>query len=109
MLGAKRDEFRELFADFVTEYLESPDGQRHVAEYESQRAEGRRNLNQIVARRAAGQDVTNDVLLKLLPYADTSANRQSGAWVHASHLSKATSGYGSRIRAGQSQRTGRKW
>jgi 5-methylcytosine-specific restriction protein B len=35
-----------------------------------------------VAAAARGEDVTGLVFLKLFPYADTTPNREKGAWVH---------------------------
>jgi 5-methylcytosine-specific restriction protein B len=82
MLETKREEFHKLLARFVAEFIPSPDGQRHVTLYEAVRAEGRRNLDDILAKQETGQDVTDDVLLRLLPYTDNRPNRESGAWVH---------------------------
>jgi len=48
----------------------------------------RRNESRAVAtsnpcwRRERGEDVTDLVLLKLLPHNDTEGNRERGAWVH---------------------------
>jgi hypothetical protein len=78
----RRQEFAHLFAQAVTDYLAIPTGQEHLAFYAHQREEARRNLEDILAKRDRGEDVTDDVLLRLLPYSDTAANREAGAWVH---------------------------
>lgn len=78
----RRDEFAHLFAQAVTDYLATTTGQEHLAFYAHQREEAQRNLERILAKRDRDEDVIDDVLLKLLPYSDTAANREAGAWVH---------------------------
>ncbi|HUP21645.1 MAG TPA: AAA family ATPase [Thermoanaerobaculia bacterium] len=80
--GAKRREMESLFEEFVRTYLTSPQGQEHEAAYERGREQARRSFAEIVAARDAGDDVTERVLLKFLPYVDTSPNREKGAWTH---------------------------
>ena len=82
MDASKRNEFSRLFAQAVEEYINTPDGQEHLAQYARGRDEAKRNLDDILARRERGEDVTDLVLLKLLPYSDSERNRQAGAWVH---------------------------
>jgi hypothetical protein len=78
----KRAEFAELFAQFLDEYPPSPAGQTHISLYDRCRAAGRANYDEVERRSAAGEDVTDFVLLKLLPYVDNEPNRKRGAWIH---------------------------
>ncbi len=78
----KRAEFAGLFHEFAETYPGTPEGQQHIAEYDRVRQQGQQNLTEIANARSQGQDVADLVLLKLLPYADSQANRQKGAWVH---------------------------
>lgn len=78
----KREEFAQLFAEFLASYPDTVDGQAHMALYPSVRQAGLANWQTITAAASAGHDVTDAVLLKLLPYANTPANRSQGAWTH---------------------------
>jgi len=54
----------------------------HVEAYEEQRAQGRQNFEAIVEADDRGEDVADQVLLTLLPYRDSPAYREKGAWIH---------------------------
>ncbi len=82
MLEAKRAEFVRLFQEFAKTYPATPDGEHHIAMYETSREQGRQNFEEIDAAAKRGADVADQVLLKLLPYRDTPAYRQKGAWTH---------------------------
>jgi 5-methylcytosine-specific restriction protein B len=82
VLEAKRDEFVRLFREFARAYPRTPDGQNHLVAYESGREQGRRNFEEIVAAAERGEDVADRVLLKLIPYRDSSGYREKGAWIH---------------------------
>lgn len=75
-------EFRPVFAQFLETYWSSVEGRVHRETYERMRAVGRSNWEAIKADRQRGQDVTDAVLDKLLPHANTQANRARGAWIH---------------------------
>ncbi|MCF3608007.1 AAA family ATPase [Planktothrix agardhii 1033] len=77
-----QDQFTELFLEFIDSYPYSGDGLRHIAAYNQQRQQGCRNFKAIIAAANAGEDVTDSILLQLLPYTDSSANRERGAWIH---------------------------
>lgn len=79
---AKRREMELLFEECAKDYLPTPEGQEHLAAYEAGRERARTSWAEIVAARDAGEDVTERVLLELLPYSDSAANRNAGAWVH---------------------------
>ncbi len=76
-------EFPGLYKEFIDSgYLGSLDGMRHLNAYEEGRNQGRLNFESVVEARERGEDVTDLVLLKLLPHTDTKGNRERGAWVH---------------------------
>ena len=79
--GKKKEEFSRLFEEFLSSYPATADGQRHKALYVSSRSEASTGLASIKADQAAGRDVTDKILLRLLPHADTQGNRARGAWV----------------------------
>ncbi len=78
----KRDEFSLLFQEFMQTYLPSPSGQQQLALYSRAREMARTNFALITAAAARGHDVTDRVLLQLLPHVDSANNRQKGAWIH---------------------------
>lgn len=82
MTSEQKTELAKLFAEFVREYAEEDVGKRHLARYETSRQEGRKHLKRILADWHSGKDVTNDLLLHLLPHMDTKGNRQRGGWIH---------------------------
>jgi 5-methylcytosine-specific restriction enzyme B len=81
MLETNKAEFISLFHDFLNSYPYTPVGFRYKAAYEEQRQEGKRNF-QVITAANCEEDLTETILLQLLPYADTANNRQRGAWVH---------------------------
>jgi len=74
--------FATLLEECVENYLTTPAGSAHLATYPTIRANARETLGNLKTRRAAGADVTVDVLLKCLPHANSQANTAAGAWVH---------------------------
>lgn len=82
ILPGRRIEFERLFHEFLTEYPDTADGQRHVANYELQREVGRANWSTIVEMEGRGEDITDAVLMRLLPHIDSENTRRAGAWVH---------------------------
>ena len=77
-----QDQFTELFSEFIDSYPNSGDGLRHIEAYDEQRQQGCENFKAIIAAANAVEDVTESVLLQLLPYTDSYANKQRGAWIH---------------------------
>lgn len=71
---------RALLPEFKTTFLDTPKGHDHLAWFPGGREIGRRNLLEAARRADAGEDVTDFVLLKLLPHQDTPFNRERGAW-----------------------------
>lgn len=82
MIATKIDEFIELFEEFVDSYPNTSQGITHTAAYAQQREIASRNYSAIAKAADAGEDVTDSVLLKLLPHNNTPKNNQRGAWIH---------------------------
>jgi hypothetical protein len=78
----KHWQFERLFEEFLDSYPNTPDGQFHIRTYPQVRKEARRNYKQVVDASERRDDVTELVLLKLLPYNNSKSNREKGAWVH---------------------------
>ncbi|MBU1242115.1 AAA family ATPase [Myxococcota bacterium] len=80
-LATIMDRIKAQMGRFVTEYLETETGRKHYGSYLDQMRVAKDHWLELVRRRAAGEDTTELVLLWLLPYADTAANRARDAWV----------------------------
>lgn len=78
---SKRVEFARLFGEFATAYIETSDGQAHIAYYVSGREQARKNMDALIAAAEQGEDITEAILFKLLPYSDSPANREAGRWI----------------------------
>ncbi len=78
----KLKEFTVLFEEFINSYPNTAKGIKHISFYSQQRESGRRNYQAILEAKEAGEDITERVLLQLLPYRDTKNNREQGAWIH---------------------------
>ena len=82
VLPGKQSELENLLATFFESYPESKDGKQHILLYESGRTTGADHYKQLVAASKADKDITDSVLLLLLPHANTSGNRAKKAWIH---------------------------
>ena len=80
--STKSEEFIHLLRECKSSYLDTPKGAEHLRQYDPQRAQGRENYEETVAMAERGEDITEQVLSKLLPHAETTANVQRGAWIH---------------------------
>jgi 5-methylcytosine-specific restriction protein B len=78
----RRAEFVRLFQEFLSSYPYTPAGLHHIVAYDKQRQQGHRNFKTIVAASESREEVTELVLFQLLPYGNSSNNRQEGAWIH---------------------------
>jgi hypothetical protein len=76
------EDFHQLLAEFKDSFASTEAGQRHLKAYASTREAGRANFKSVCDAADRGQDVTDQVLLKLLPHWDTPYNREHGAWLH---------------------------
>lgn len=81
LVSDKRAEFLMLFEEFVGSYLLSPNGEVHSAYYDEGRRQARSNLAKLIESSERGEDITEEVLSKLLPYINTPANRKRKFWV----------------------------
>ena len=82
----KLENFTVLFEEFINSYPNTSKGIKHIKSYSQQREAGRRNYQAILEAKEAGEDITDRVLLQLLPYKNTKKNREQGAWIHTSYL-----------------------
>lgn len=78
----QRSRFLRLYDDFVASYLETPEGRSHIALYERAAREGRENYRHVLERLDRGEEITDDVLEKLLPHRNALGNVRRGAWIH---------------------------
>lgn len=78
----KLEEFTVLFEEFINSYPNTAKGIKHIKSYSQQRESGCRNYQAILEAKEAGEDITERVLLQLLPYRDTTNNRERGTWIH---------------------------
>lgn len=78
----KKAEFITLFQAFATSFVLSLEGQTHTTFYHQYRQTGRQNFQDVLAAYQHGEDITDLVLLKLLPYNDSPNNHAKGAWIH---------------------------
>jgi 5-methylcytosine-specific restriction enzyme B len=74
--------FEQYFDEFAGTYLRSKDGLAHLAAYPSLRAQARSNYESLCREADAQHLEPSQVLLRLLPWTDTAANRGKGAWIH---------------------------
>jgi AAA domain (dynein-related subfamily) len=82
MAPEKRVELERGFAKYVEQYLLAPEGRRHLAEFARVRAQGRDNYRTVVESRRANADITDLLLNRWLPHANSTSNRNRGCWVH---------------------------
>lgn len=91
MESDKKSELLRLFKEFASSYLLTPKGQGLLARYDEAQRQGCQNFEASIAAAENGEDVTELVLLKLLPHTESASNRQKGAWIH---IAPAISGNG---------------
>ena len=89
MSTEKRQEFIEWFDEFLEAYPTSGDGRRHLQLYDQARRQARESFELLRQAADRGDDISDLVVLKLVPYADMEANRAKGAWVHPAPVVKA--------------------
>jgi len=78
----RRQTLAKLWQEFWQTYAGTLRAQQQLQQYPRLRDVARTNFALIVAAAARHHDVTDRVLLQLLPYADSTVNRQRGAWIH---------------------------
>ncbi|MCB0104692.1 MAG: AAA family ATPase [Caldilineaceae bacterium] len=78
----REEELAQLVREFRTTFLPSAAAQRYLSALADARAVAVGNFPLLLAHVEAGDPVTDELLRKLLPHADTPANRWRGAWIH---------------------------
>ncbi len=81
---------KDMLEEFASTYFLDPPGTHrgnlvgnaHASFWERTRAEARQNWALVEEAQRAGKDITDLVLRKLLPHADTPHNRAEGGWIH---------------------------
>jgi len=74
--------FENLYQEFLTTYMDTEQGQKHLQNYDKQRKTAKRNFEELLTKQKNGDDITDLVLLKCLPHADTAPNKEREAWIH---------------------------
>jgi len=82
MTSSKRSEFLSLFHEFVSSFLDTAEGRSRLEAQRASGEAGRQNYHDVLAASGRGEDITEMVLLKLLPHADRKRTRELGAWLH---------------------------
>jgi len=75
------ESLESLVDEFATAYPPSPEGRKHARDNIDAIAFFKQAFESIRERRRAGEDVTVDVLTKLLPHSRTPINVERGAWI----------------------------
>jgi hypothetical protein len=78
----KHEELIGLLEKCVSEYFTKEEGIDHFDMYAKSRAEAREAFEKVRQKAAAGEDYTDDVLLRFLPHSNTKPNQERGAWIH---------------------------
>lgn len=73
-----KDQIKGFVKEFEETYLNKEEGQRHLQAYEKEREEVRRYFAEIKGKYERGEDITDEVLYKLLPYIDNKTTREKG-------------------------------
>lgn len=73
----KKSLFHSYASEFESRYLLEPPGQKHLALYKKERDEVNQYWTDIKRVKQAGKQITDLVLLRLLPYSNTRHNREN--------------------------------
>jgi hypothetical protein len=71
------EELQQRIEGFKDEYINTPEGQKHLARSESEPGEVRKVFSEIKAKYLAGKEIKDDVLQRLLPHSDTEYHRNN--------------------------------
>ncbi len=74
--------FRHQYSEFLARHSTTLAAQRYAEITLQARIEAAASYRAILDADEAGQDITAAVLTRLLPHADTAANRERSAWIH---------------------------
>lgn len=76
-LDPEQKERIEAFAkEFKKRYLDTKEGQKHLESYKREREDVKQRFEKIKEKVDAGEDINDDILYRLLPYANTEYNRE---------------------------------
>jgi hypothetical protein len=76
------DDIGSLIEEFKCTYMDAGDGEYHRKLLLQGREEGKRNFEKVLQLQKEGKDITDAVLYGLLPYHNTSNNREKNHWIH---------------------------
>ena len=82
----RQTQFNELLAECSRTFLATDKGLALSVAYARPRQSAQQNYDAIAHLDAQGIDITDAVILKLLPHTDTEQHRDQGAWIHANAL-----------------------
>jgi len=71
------EDLEKRIINFKEEYLDTPEGQKHLAKTESEPKEVQKVFSEIKEKYAGGKDIKDDVLRRLLPHSDTEYHRNN--------------------------------
>lgn len=75
------DQLKARFAKFHQDYLNTAQGREHLKRFAEEPKQVQATFHALKQKKAAGEDITDEVLRKLLPHSDTEGNRKRGAWI----------------------------
>ena len=82
----RRAELQQHFREFVNAYPFTPQGEQQALIYAAERDRAHAQYDDLLAAQQRDEDGTERALLTLLPYANTAANRERGAWIFHSAI-----------------------
>lgn len=71
-------QIKEFVKEFEETYLKKESGQKHLQSYQKENEEVKRNYKEIKEKSERGEDITDNVLYKLMPYVDNKTTREKG-------------------------------
>lgn len=81
-LSDRQGQFTDLLAECSRTFLTTPEGEEERLAFLRARLSAQHNFAAVSQLDAQGIDITDAVLLKLLPHTDTELHRTQGAWLH---------------------------
>lgn len=73
-----KNQIKAFVKEFEETYLKKENGQKHLQAYEKEREEVGKFYKEIKEKYERGEDITDDVLHKLLPHVDNKTTREKG-------------------------------
>lgn len=75
------EQLKTRIALFQKDYFDTPEGRAHVQRQTEESKRVQATFHALKQGKDAGEDITDKVLLTLLPHSDTKGNRERGAWI----------------------------